>query len=107
MMQIKMNVYFHTLDTLFGTVAIVWSYLIDVPKILQIILSSPEISAKNTLKQKFPMSKACSSPELIFLAENICKFFNGVDIQFPLDMLCLDICTSFQKNILNAVFNIE
>lgn len=92
--------------TPFGPVAVLWSVYRGEPKIYRILLSKPGTSAKQAMKKFFPNSLASSCPEINALASQIEAFLNGEDIQFPLAMVRLDLCSAFQQKVLRAEYAI-
>jgi methylated-DNA-[protein]-cysteine S-methyltransferase len=88
--------------TRFGPVAVVWSVYRAEPKICRILLSKPELSAKQAVKKFFPVLAAASCPEINILVDQIETFLNGANIQFSLDVVRLDGCSPFQQKVLRA-----
>ncbi len=94
------------LPTPFGPVAVLWSIYKGEPKIGQILISNPEISAQQTLEKFFPDAVASSCGEVDILVDQIEASLNGADIQFTLDVLRLDLCSPFQQQVLRADYAI-
>lgn len=92
--------------TPFGPVAVLWSIYRGTPKIGQILISNPEISARQTVEKFFPEAVASSCPEIDILVDQMEAFLNGADIQFSLDMLHLDLCSPFQQQVLRTDYAI-
>jgi len=94
---------FHCLrETPFGPVAFVWSVYRGQPKIRRVLLSKSGVSAKQVLKTSFPDPTASSCAEIDDIANKILAFLNGDDIRFSLNMIRLDLCSSFQQKVLRA-----
>jgi methylated-DNA-[protein]-cysteine S-methyltransferase len=92
--------------TPFGPVAALWSASDRDPKICLILLSRPGIPAGDAVKKYFPESTASSSPEINLLLDQIGAFLNGEDVQFSLDAVRLDLCSTFQQRVLRAEYAI-
>jgi methylated-DNA-[protein]-cysteine S-methyltransferase len=88
--------------TPFGPVAVLWSIYRGTPKIGRILISKPEISAREAFEKLFPDAVASSFPEIDILDDQMEGFLNGSDIQFSLDTVRLDLCSPFQQQVLRA-----
>ena len=93
---------FFMLTTAFGPVAVFWSLYGGAPKIGQILISNPKISAQEAVEKFFPDAVASSCEEIDSLVDQIGALLNGADIQFPLDAVRLDLCSPFQQQVLRA-----
>jgi methylated-DNA-[protein]-cysteine S-methyltransferase len=89
-------------STPFGAVVIVWSFFGDLPKIVRILLSTPEVSAKIRVSRLYPDSEASSCAEINAVAGDIGAFLKGEDVQFSLDVVDLSSCSPFQQSVLRA-----
>lgn len=92
--------------TPFGSVAIIWSIIDGSPKIIRILLSNPDLSAEDKLSTISPDFKLSSSPEIDSVALDIKAFLRGEDVLFSLDMVALELCSSFQRSVLHAEYQI-
>lgn len=90
----------------FGSIAIIWSVFKKKPKISQIAIPTPEMSAKQIVTQIFPGCSEGSCPEIDLLARQMKAFLSGKDIRFSLDLIRLDQCSPFQQNVLRAEYAI-
>jgi len=88
--------------TSFGPVVVFWSVYRGMPKISRILLSMPGTSARRSVTKSFPDSKASSCSEINLLVDQIEAFLNGEDIRFSLDVIRLDLCSTFQQKVLRA-----
>jgi methylated-DNA-[protein]-cysteine S-methyltransferase len=93
-------------STPFGPVAALWSVHGGEPKICRIVLSKPGAPANQAVANSFPNYTASSCSEIDGLVSQIEEFMNGEDIQFPLDMVRLDLCSAFQQKVLRAEYAI-
>ena len=70
--------------------------------ILRIVLSKPEITAKNILPSISPDSVYSSCAEIDAVAEQIAAFLTGDAIRFSMNIARLDLCSPFQQKVLRA-----
>ncbi len=82
--------------------AIVWSLFNDLPKIVRVLLSTPEVSAKTRVSRLYPDSEASSCAEINAVARDIGAFLEGEDVRFSLDVVDLSSCSLFQQSVLRA-----
>lgn len=92
--------------TSFGPVALIWSMLNGSPRIIRILLNKTDSSLEEQLLQKYPHSKISSTSEVDAVAQDINAFLQGKDIIFSLDLLDMQQCSQFQKNVLLADYRI-
>jgi len=88
--------------TPFGSVAVLWSVYRSEPKISRILLSKSGTSAMEAMKKFFPDAPVSSCAEIDAFVGQIEAFLSGEDIQFSLDAVRLDLCSSFQQKVLRA-----
>ena len=96
------SISFYIRSTPFGPVALLWSVFDDQPKIVRVLLSKPDVSAKQVVKASFPDSITSSCPEVDVVADQIVAFLTGDDIRFSLNMTRLDLWSGFQQKVLRA-----
>lgn len=94
--------FYYLFGTPFGPVAVLWSVHRGQPKIRQVLLSKPGIPAKHAVKTYFPDSTPSSCAEIDGVANKILAFLRGDDIRFSLNIIRLDICSTFQQEVLRA-----
>ncbi|HMK54482.1 MAG TPA: MGMT family protein [Methanobacteriaceae archaeon] len=92
--------------TPFGIVAIAWSEVGDSPLIARILISSPDLSAEDQVSQIYPHFEIDSCEEIDEITSQIKSFLEGDDISFSLDLVDWKMCTSFQKAVLRAEYQI-
>jgi methylated-DNA-[protein]-cysteine S-methyltransferase len=88
--------------TPFGPVAVLWSVYGGQPKIVRVLLSKSEASAKQLVKAFFSDVLCFSCAEVDAVADQIVAFLTGDDICFSLDIARLDLCSEFQQRVLHA-----
>jgi methylated-DNA-[protein]-cysteine S-methyltransferase len=88
--------------TRFGPVALLWSVHEGHPRICRVLLSRPGCSALQVVESLFPGSISFSSQGIDVVADQIVAFFVGKDILFSLDVVRMDLCSTFQQSVLRA-----
>lgn len=108
MILIDLNpLYFCMQETQFGPIVALWSrYHGNRPKIYRIILSKPGLPATRTVRKVYPTAQPASCSEIKTIVNQIRDFLNGENIQFSLDTVWLDLCSSFQQQVLCAEYAI-
>lgn len=89
-------------ETPFGPVALLWSVCGGEPKIQRVLLSRPHVSVKEVLQALFSEAISSTAAEVDLLADQIAAFLRGEDIGFSLSRVRLDLCSSFQQQVLRA-----
>ena len=88
--------------TPFGSVGIIWTAVSQSPKIVRVLLSTPELSAEDRVFGLYPNSRVSSCAEIDDTATGIKGLLKGEDIAFSLDIADLGLCGEFQKRVLRA-----
>jgi methylated-DNA-[protein]-cysteine S-methyltransferase len=83
-------------STPFGPVALIWSIVNGLPKIINVLISKPEESAEDQVGIIYPNAPISSCTEIDAIATDIKAFLEGEDRKFSLDSVFLDICSPFQ-----------
>lgn len=96
----------HLVDTQFGQIAIMWSRHQGCVMVDRILISRPDITAGQIVKQHYPDSLFSSCIEVDELAAQISAYLSGEKIRFLLDNLRIDQCSLFQQQVLRACFSI-
>jgi len=103
MNKIETSPVFHCFrETAFGPVAVLWSVYRGQPKIRRVLLSKSGVSAKLAVKTSFPDSISSSCAEIDAVANKISAFLSGDVIRFSLGIICLNLCSKFQQEVLRA-----
>jgi len=89
-------------STPFGPVALVWTRLDGVPKVVQVLLSSPGSPAVARLGALYPGSRSRSCREIDAAAGAIKAFLAGQDVSLPLEVAAVETCPAFQQAVLRA-----
>ncbi|MBN1163737.1 MAG: methylated-DNA--[protein]-cysteine S-methyltransferase [Candidatus Krumholzibacteriota bacterium] len=88
--------------TPFGPVGIIWTALNGDPKIVRILLSTPGLPAEKRVHALYPNTRHSSCEELEDVASGIKSLLEGENIKFSLDIVDLNRCSSFQRQVLRA-----
>ena len=97
--------YYETISTDLGGVAIVWQNAEFGPRIRRIVLcgSTPVIAS---VVRWFPEAERHSEHKITDLGRQICSSLQGEAVGFDLGMMEMDICGDFQRKILKAEYRI-
>jgi methylated-DNA-[protein]-cysteine S-methyltransferase len=93
---------FTTRPSPFGPFALLWSDHGGPPKICRILLSKPDLSAPQAVKETFPGITSSACIEIDEVADQIEAFLQGGGIRFSLERTRFDLCSMFQKMILRG-----
>jgi methylated-DNA-[protein]-cysteine S-methyltransferase len=93
-------------DTPFGETAVLWQIHQALPKILRILISRPQTDARRMISDLFPNAKPSTCSEIDAVLSQINAFLSGENIRFSLDTIRLDLCSSFQRKVLLAEYDI-
>jgi len=88
--------------TPFGSVAIIWTPVFRKPKILRVLLSTPELSAEHQVLDIYPDSRESSCAGIEDIAKGIKRLLEGEAITLSLDFVDLGSCGGVQKQVLRA-----
>jgi len=88
--------------TPFGPVALLWSELDGVPKIVRVLLSKPRSTASAQAAALYPQARTGSCREIDEIAEAIRAFLTGRPVAFPLEAATLAARPAFQQSVLRA-----
>ena len=94
------------LSSAFGTFAIVWRESETGPMVNRIFLPDEQSSVENIIQTAFANSSKLSCPAISELGERIQSFLRGEAIDFGLDVIALERCSAFQKQVLLSVYDI-
>lgn len=89
-------------STPFGPVAVAWSTVKGYPQIVRVLISKPGWSAEDQVAQIYPEAQLSSCGKINDITNDIKAFLKGQDIVFSLDTVTLEMCSSFQKDVLRA-----
>jgi methylated-DNA-[protein]-cysteine S-methyltransferase len=97
----------HTLlPSVFGTFAIVWYKTENEPKVRRVFLPHEKPPVKNLIQAEFVNSSLTSCESILELGERIRRFLNGEPVKFEVDIVALEVCSTFQRRVLLAEYEI-
>lgn len=85
-----------------GPVAIIWGYSNAQPKIIRIVLPSATLSAQKMVAGLYPDARLASCKAIDVVGVNIQRLLAGIAVEFPLDMVDMGCCATFQRRVLHA-----
>jgi methylated-DNA-[protein]-cysteine S-methyltransferase len=86
----------------FGPFAVLWSGHGGQPWICQVLLSKPHLPAAQAVRETFPGVESSTCSEITKIVEQIEAFLHGEDIRFSLEEIRLELCSTFQEQVLRA-----
>jgi methylated-DNA-[protein]-cysteine S-methyltransferase len=86
----------------FGPVAVVWGLVGEAPKVVRVLLSTPEVSAPERVARLYPHGEMSSCAAIDGIATAMEAFLAGDDVQFSLEAAQMSICSAFQQAVLRA-----
>lgn len=95
-----------TFNTRFGTMGIVWFGADTSLQIHGIMLPEDDGRIVERIQEKYPASQSGNNSLISNLEEKIQKNLQGTAVHFDLDLFNLEICTTFQKRVLLAEYDI-
>lgn len=81
---------------------IVWTTGSQNPRIVRVLLSTPEWSAEDRIAKLYPKLQASSCAEIDDTAMKIKGLLEGEAIDFSLDLVDLGLCGELQRRVLRA-----
>lgn len=89
-------------STLYGPVVIIWRVSDSSAKIVRVVLSNPAVSAIRRVSELYPDTHESSCQEIDSVSSAICRFLEGENIDFGLDVVDLSVCGKFQQQVIQA-----
>jgi methylated-DNA-[protein]-cysteine S-methyltransferase len=86
----------------FGPFAVLWADHGRHPWICRVLLPKPHLPAAQAVRETFPGIKLSTCGEITKVADQIEAFLHGEDIRFSLATARLDLCSTFQEQVLRA-----
>jgi methylated-DNA-[protein]-cysteine S-methyltransferase len=88
--------------TPFGPVAVIWSVIEGSPKIIRVLLRTPERSAEYQARRLYPNSRTASCAKIDAVTAAMKAFLKGGGVASSLDVVNLKQCSRFQRSVLRA-----
>ena len=93
-------------STPFGPLSIFWWQAAAGPRVRQVFLSKPHMSAEHALREGYPEAQRLSCPVTADLGDQLSRFLQGQPLAFSLDSIALEVCGDFQRRVLLAEYAI-
>jgi len=94
-------IHFDDVETSFGKVTFVWKGELE-PRVVRVLLPNQ----LGTMSSLFPNAARSRNGEVSRLLEAISEFLAGEMIRLPLDLLDLDSCSRFQREVILAEYEV-
>lgn len=94
------------LSSSFGTLGVVWQNDGIGLKVHRVFLPKEDISAQRTVLVDFAGARSGSCPSMEALGDRMTRFLEGEAVDFPLDVIALERCSAFKRNVLLAEHSI-
>lgn len=92
--------------TPFGSVGVIWSLSKDNPRIIHVLLSTPERPAEAQALKLFPDAGKLSCAEIDAAASSLKAYLEGEHVKFSLGLVDLSPFSQFQQSVLRAQYAI-
>ncbi len=96
--------YYIKLPSALGHFSVVWSESADGPKVSRVLLPGERDAAERLARSAFGGAARQSHPAIVELGAQIQNSLAGDAVEFEVDLLSLDICSSFQRSVLLAEY---
>ena len=94
------------IPTAFGTMGIVWWNAVTGPRVRQAFLNNGRRPVEEIICQNYPDAQRFEAPEIVGLGAQIQRFMEGETVVFDLEMVALEVCRPFQRQVLLAEYEI-
>jgi methylated-DNA-[protein]-cysteine S-methyltransferase len=106
-MNSKNILFYHTFNSPYNSITIVWNSENSKLKIQRIFLSNDELNSEENAFQVFKRSlEKGNNSEISNLKEKILKFLRGKEVFFGLELLNMNRCFQTQKMVLLAEYKV-
>lgn len=90
------------LTSAFGTLGVAWRKDGMGPRVHRVFLPKEDISTQRTVQATFAGARSESCTSIEALGNRMTRFLEGEALDFPLDIIALERCSAFQRNVLLA-----
>jgi methylated-DNA-[protein]-cysteine S-methyltransferase len=90
------------LTSAFGTLGVVWQKDGMGPRVHRVYLPKEDISTQRRVLAAFAGAGLGSCTTIEALGSRMTRFLEGEAVDFPLDLIALERCSAFQRNVLLA-----
>jgi len=86
----------------FGALGIVWQGTVEGPRLMRVFLPVPQTSVEALVQAAFVGAQSGSHSSIVELGQRMQPFLEGEVVDFGLEMVALERCSSFQQRVLLA-----
>jgi methylated-DNA-[protein]-cysteine S-methyltransferase len=90
----------------FGPALLLWHRVSGATRVIRVILPDEGEGPGAILTDAFPEAGEGSCPAIDRLARDMERFLNGRPVEFSLDLLDFEVCSSFQRRVLVTEFRV-
>lgn len=94
------------IPTRFAPVSVIWRMKDDAPKVVRVFLSTPGESSTALAERLFPGSPVSVNSTLDYVRDGISRMLDGGTAVFPLYLVDLEMCSDFQRRVLELEHSI-
>ena len=98
--------FYTQISTAFGTIGIVWHRMTGPSRVWRICLNPDRQPVADVIRRIYPDAQPLSSPEIERFASHIQRFLEGEAVVFNLDMVAMENCKPFQRQVLLTDYEI-
>lgn len=96
-----MDYKYYIIDSQFGNLGLVWTEASDI-LVKRVFLPDSNNAIDKVIKKVYPNALMGKGKAINGLIENVQSFLTGEDIKFDLTMVDMNVCQSYQKQVLKA-----
>jgi len=100
------NTFYELISTAFGTMGIIWWETTAGPRVRKTLLGRGLKPIEEIVRKDYPSTQQLSSPAIVELGKQIQRFLGGEAVVFDLEMVALELCGEFQRQVLLAEYGI-
>jgi methylated-DNA-[protein]-cysteine S-methyltransferase len=100
------NTFYEVISTAFGTMGIIWWETAAGPRVRKTLLGGGLKPIEEVVQDDYPGTRRLSAPAIVDLGNQIQGFLKGEAPVFDLEMLALELCGEFQRQVLLTEYGI-
>jgi methylated-DNA-[protein]-cysteine S-methyltransferase len=98
--------FYELIPTAFGTMGIVWWKAATGPRVRQTLLSRGHKPVEEVVRENYPNARLLACSAIVGLGSQIQRFLEGEAVVFDLEMVALEGCGEFQRQVLLVEYRI-
>jgi methylated-DNA-[protein]-cysteine S-methyltransferase len=106
MRKYRENTFYEAISTAFGTIGIIWWETTAGPRVRKAFLGGGLKPIEEVVREDYPGTRRLTSPPIVGLGNQIQGFLKGEAAVFDLEMVALEVCGEFQRQVLLAEYGI-